>query len=100
MSTITLESLQTEIESLHKKMDLIIELLKPKQIQQEENTWSVTDYKNSILISFTFNTQFKEYVKELGGMWMVGKKAWMFPKASEQKIIEQIILKFPEWKKI
>jgi hypothetical protein len=103
--SITLESLQTEIESLNKKMDTILELLKTKQspkkeINQEpvEKTWSVEDYKNCILLSFPFNLEFKEYIKEIGGKWMVSKKSWMFPKAESESITEQISEKFPDWK--
>jgi hypothetical protein len=98
----TLESLQTEIELLNKKMDLIIELLKPKKEIKvlQEKTWELTEYKNSILVSFAFNLDFKEYIKELGGKWMVSKKSWMFPKAESESIIEQISEKFPDWKKL
>jgi hypothetical protein len=98
----TLESLQTEIELLNKKMDLIIELLKPKKEVKvlQEKTWELTEYKNSILVSFAFNLDFKEYIKELGGKWMVSKKSWMFPKAESESIIEQISEKFPDWKKL
>jgi hypothetical protein len=98
----TLESLQTEIELLNKKMDLIIELLKPKKEIKvlQEKTWELTEYKNSILVSFAFNLDFKEYIKQLGGKWMVSKKSWMFPKAESESIIEQISEKFPDWKKL
>jgi len=98
----TLESLQTEIELLNKKMDLIIELLKPKKEIKvlQEKTWELTEYKNSILVSFAFNLEFKEYIKEIGGKWMVSKKSWMFPKAESESIIEQISEKFPDWKKL
>jgi hypothetical protein len=96
----TIESLQTEIELLHKKMDLIIELLKPKKEIKvlQEKTWELTEYKNSILVSFAFNLEFKEYIKEIGGKWMVSKKSWMFPKAESESITEQISEKFPDWK--
>ena len=96
----TIESLQTEIELLHKKMDLNIELLKPKKEIKvlQEKTWELTEYKNSILVSFAFNLEFKEYIKEIGGKWMVSKKSWMFPKAESESITEQISEKFPDWK--
>ncbi len=98
--------LQAEIEKLNKKMDIIIELLNSKQpakkeVRQEsdEKIWSVEEYKNCILVSFTFNLVFKEYIKEIGGKWMVAKKAWMFPKTDHDIVVEQISEKFPDWKK-
>ena len=105
--SITLESLQTEIELLHKKMDTIIELLKPKEFKKKEvnqepveKTWSVEDYKNCILLSFPFNLEFKEYIKEIGVKWNFSKKAWIFPKTDSENVIQQIVEKFPEWKKM
>ena len=84
---------------LFEKMDTVLNKKKPKQEETSTN-WSITDYKNSVLISFSFNKEFKDYIKELGGVWMVSKKSWMFSKSEETKIVEQIKLKFPKWEKI
>lgn len=106
----SLGSVELKLEVLNKKFDEMSDkfdelitkfdeiLLKKKKIKQEETEtkWSVTEYKNSVLVSFSFNHEFKNYIKELGGIWMVSKKAWMFPK-SQTEITEQIKLKFPKW---
>ena len=90
---------------LNKKMDRIIELLekvtvkeKPKTKKEEEitTTWSTQEYKNGILVRFSFNMKFKDYVKELGAKWLVAKRAWIFP-SSNTNFIDSIKEKFPEW---
>ena len=113
---ITNQNLKLELEILNKKFDEMStkfdemstkfdemgkDLNKKKPKQEETSTnWSITDYKNSVLISFSFNKEFKDYIKELGGIWMVSKKSWMFSKSEETKILEQIKIKFPKWEKI
>jgi len=107
----SLASVELKLEVLNKKVDqmtilfdklfLLLEKKKPKHQEETETKWSVTGYKdNFILISFSYNIEFKNYIKELGGMWMVSKKSWMFPKSNETNIIEQINEKFPTWKLI
>jgi hypothetical protein len=98
-----MDTFNDKIELIMKKLERIELLLTKKQEKTEkivnETTWSVTDYKKCILISFSFNAEFKDYIKELGGVWMVPKKAWMFAKSNETEIIEQIQKKFPNWEK-
>ena len=97
----TIEELSCKIEMLNKKLDDLnkkFEMLMQKVKKEEtETNWDISEYKNSILVSFSFNKEFKEYVKELGGKWMVTKKAWMFPKSNEIEIINNITEKFPTW---
>jgi hypothetical protein len=92
---------------LNKKLDHMIELFEktmailerrktPKKEEETSTEWSVENYKNSQLIKFSYNMEFKNYIKELGGKWMVSKKAWMFPK-SNTEIITEIQTKFPDW---
>jgi len=107
ISELSLTSVELKLEVLNKKFDQMISLFekmnmqleKKKKAKQEETetNWSVCDYKNSILISFSFNLEFKNYIKELGGVWMVSKKSWMFPKSNETEIVESITGKFPKW---
>jgi hypothetical protein len=75
----------------------LLEKKKKERVEETETNWSVVDYKNSILISFSFNKEFKDYIKELGGLWMVSKKSWMFPKTNETIVVQQIKEKFPNW---
>ena len=96
-----LEVLNKKFDEMSTKFDEILNKFdenKKKKVKQEETEtkWSITEYKNSILVSFSFNNEFKDYIKELGGIWMVSKKSWMFPK-SQTEITEQIKLKFPKW---
>ena len=91
---------------LNKKLDRMIDLFektmailerrKTKKVDDTSNTWSIQDYKNGILVRFSFNLTFKDFVKELGGKWMVAKKAWIFPK-SNKTFVQEIKDKFPEW---
>ena len=91
---------------LNKKLDRMIDLFektmailerrKTKKVEDTSNTWSIQDYKNGVLVRFSFNLTFKDFVKELGGKWMVAKKAWIFPK-SNTTFVKEIKDKFPEW---
>jgi hypothetical protein len=95
--------LTEKVNNLNEKMERILLLLsdkKKRNVLPEESDlthWSAEDYKNSVLIKFSFNTEFKDYIKELGGTWMVAKKAWMFPKSNYQDILESLQEKFPKW---
>jgi len=91
---------------LNKKLDRMIDLFektmailerrKTKKVEDTSNSWSTQDYKNGVLVRFSFNLTFKDFVKELGGKWMVAKKAWIFPK-SNTTFVQEIKDKFPEW---
>ena len=92
---------------LNKKLDKMIDLFErtmsilerrktPKKEEETTKNWSIEHYKNSLLIKFSYNTSFKNYIKEIGGRWMVSKKAWMFPK-SNTTFIKDIKDKFPDW---
>ena len=61
------------------------------------NEWSVQEYNNCVLVKFSFNNEFKDFIKELGGSWMVSKKAWMFPIDGINDIIESVQEKYPKW---
>jgi len=107
ISELSLESVELKMEVLNKKFDellfvqnkilSLLEKKKKERVEETETNWSVVDYKNSILISFSFNKEFKDYIKELGGLWMVSKKSWMFPKTNETIVVQQIKEKFPNW---
>lgn len=107
INELSLQSVELKLQLLNQKVDKIIEIMsslleKKKKIKQEETdtNWSIVDYKNSVLVSFSFNMEFKNYIKEIGGVWMVSKKAWMFPKSNETEIVAQIQEKFPTWNKL
>ena len=106
--------MEQQLELLNQKFDKMILLLEnnlnvnnvksvknvknvKKQIESDEEEWSVEHYKNSILVKFSFNHAFKDKVKNLGGIWMVSKKAWMFPKSNEKEIIKDIMDSFDTW---
>jgi hypothetical protein len=95
-----LASFENKIDLLNQKMDKILLLLE-KPNKQSETTWSISDYNikgiDYFLISFSFNTSFKEYVKEIGGLWNSSRKAWMFPKSNQENIVSQISTRFPNW---
>ena len=97
---------QINLELLNKKIDHMIDLFektmailerrKTKKVEEKTTNWSIQEYKNSILVRFSFNLEFKNFVKELGGKWMVAKKAWMFPKTNTT-FVQEIKDKFPKW---
>ena len=97
-------SVDLKLELLNRKLDTILVLLenvyikKKKQEESNETTWTMEDYKESVLVKFSFNIEFKAFVKELGGKWMVSKKAWVFSNINKQEIKEQLLDKFPFWK--
>ena len=73
-------------------------ILKETKKQEEEGTeWSVENYKNSILISFSYNIEFKGFIKEIGGKWLLAKKSWMFPGTSVEEVVSKVSEKYPEW---
>ena len=92
---------------LNKKLDHMIDLFEktmailerrktPKNEEEKTKNWSIEHYKNSLLVKFSYNIVFKDYIKELGGKWMVSKKSWMFPK-SNTTFTKDIKDKFPDW---
>jgi hypothetical protein len=90
--------METDLESINKKLDLILQLLNQKKQVIEE--YSIKKYQDSILISFEYNEKFKDFIKKLGGKFVGFKKAWMFPEDCESMIVYEISEKFPNWKKV
>ena len=95
-------SIELKLELLNKKMDTVIELFKKenkKKIKKNDlaNIWSVEYYKESLLIKFTYNIEFKDFIKELGGDWLFSKKGWLFSKSSESELINAILKKWDIW---
>ena len=102
--------MESQLVQLNSKLDKIIELLekmnkepvkeskKTKETKDETGTdWSIEYYKESVLIKFSFNTKFKEFIKQHGGTWLVSKKSWMFPKSRQQEVIDLVSDNFAEW---
>ena len=108
MDTTSLISVELKLELLNKKVDTMIELFektmailerrKTKKENDVATNYSFEEYKESVLVKFSYNVEFKNYIKELGGVWLISKKGWMFPKSSNQIIQNSISTKFPDWK--
>ena len=86
--------MEQQLEELNKKMDLILELLKYKQSVKKE--WTIENYKNSVLVKFPYNTEFKEYIKALPSA-IYFNKAWMFPNQYAEQTISLIKQNFDDW---
>ena len=95
-----IETLDKKIDQLNQKFDLLtqrFDLLKLK-FKDNETEWSIEEYKEAVLIKFSFNVKFKDAIKELGGKWMVSKKAWMFPKSRSEEVKCSLLKNFESWK--
>ena len=68
-----------------------------ENVKLKENEWSIEEYKNSILIRYYIDPNFRKFLKDLGAKWLVLKKAWMFPKSKSDEIIEKIKIDFSTW---
>ena len=95
-------SIELKLELLNKKMDTILELFNKetkKNVKKNDpaNIWSVEYYKESLLIKFTYHSEFKDFIKEQGGDWLFSKKGWLFSKSSESQLIESITKKWGDW---
>jgi len=103
-----MEQLNIKFDQLNVKMDQLIikmdQLLTQNKVENKienkiENfnlNWSIQNYKNCVLVQFPFNSEFKDYVKEIGGKWNNIKKAWIFPRSNET-FVDEIKDKFPNW---
>ena len=118
-SFVKMDALRSQIEILNLKFDKLILMMenknggskstdevtkkakKPRKpyVEPEEigSDWSMEYHKNAILVKFSFNKAFKEYVKELGGKWNVSLKGWIFPKEQNDEVYESISAKFEDW---
>jgi hypothetical protein len=87
----------SRLDSIEQKLDIIIALLNNKGITKNKK-WSFEEYSDkSIIIKFTFDESFKNYIKEIGGTWIATKKGWMFPKSELEKITILIKNQFSDW---
>ena len=98
--------MEAQLVQLNLKFDKMIILLEQlngkekvvKKTREEIGSdWSIEYYKESVLIKFSFNTKFKEFIKQHGGNWLVSKKSWMFPKSRQQEVIDLISDNFADW---
>lgn len=88
------------LEEINAKLDKIIFLLNEKFEDIEDavnHEWTADIVGNFILITFPFNTEFKNFIKSIGGFWNRGKKGWMFRLLDKDTIVNQIKNKFPYW---
>ena len=50
-----------------------------------------------LAVKYSFNKEFKAYIKDIGGTWQIRMKAWQFAEENAQEIVEKIQEKFPDW---
>jgi hypothetical protein len=106
MSAITAEDLLTLDENLDKVIDKLKTTLKLLERVKSVNTQSkapsdvVTylSYKNCMIVQFAFNEELKNFLKDLGGKWMLSKRGWMFSKDRFNEIDEAITTNFENYK--
>lgn len=94
INELSLQSVELKLQLLNQKVDKIIEIMsslleKKKKIKQEETdtNWSIVDYKNSVLVSFSFNMEFKNYIKEIGVYGWYLRRHGCFQSQMKQKLL-------------
>jgi len=50
-----------------------------------------------LAVKYSFNKEFKAYIKDIGGIWQIRMKGWQFAEENAQEIVERIQAKFPDW---
>jgi len=81
------------LEVINQKLDLILSKLNVSS----EKEITISDYKEAILISFSYNEKLKNLIKEAGGKWFPSKSSWMFPKTRLDEIKGLIAENFPDY---
>ena len=87
--------MEVQFELLHKKLDKIMEMLCKTTIVKKK--WSLENYKEAVLIKCDYCESFKSKLKELGGHWIVTKKAWAFPKSKDEEVYDTLTDSFGDW---
>ena len=91
------EQLEQKFKELEQKVNQTVSENVSENVSLKENEWSIEEYKNSILIRYYIDPNFRKFLKDLGAKWLVLKKAWMFPKSKSDEIIEKIKIDFNSW---
>ena len=94
-------SIDLKLQLLNEKCDKMIMLFetllakkkKKEFVDSNKTEYSITEYNGNFLIKFEYNTEFKNFIKEIGGVWLVGKKSWIIKESDLSKIAE----KFSKW---
>ena len=91
------KNLEQKFKELEQKVNQNVSENVSENNSLKENEWSIEEYKNSILIRYYIDPNFRKFLKDLGAKWLVLKKAWMFPKSKSDEIIEKIKIDFSTW---
>ena len=91
------KNLEQKFKELEQKVNQNVSENVSENNSLKENEWSIEEYKNSILIRYYIDPNFRKFLKDLGAKWLVLKKAWMFPKSKSDEIIEKIKIDFNSW---
>ena len=98
-------SIDLKLELLNEKCDKMITLFenllnkkkKKEPVNSDKTEYSIKEQDTVFLIKFEYNIEFKKLIKELGGIWLIGKRSWLFPLNLKEEIILKIAEKFPKW---
>jgi hypothetical protein len=107
MTTISTE---LKLELLNQKMDRLLEMFEKivnekvsKPVKKERTDPETTDYsiedinEHQFLVKFSFNLEFKDHIKKLGGFWLVAKRGWMFSLSQKDFVADSLKSTFPTW---
>jgi hypothetical protein len=92
-----MSSIEEQLKILNEKVDRILNILESKKEDKIiEKKWTIENYKESIIVKFPFNNALKDFIKDIGGKWLMNK-GWMFPKSKETFVVESITDNFGDW---
>jgi hypothetical protein len=93
-----ISSIEEQIQFLHQKVDRLMVILENNNKNDKifEKKWTIENYKESIIVKFPFNNALKDFIKDIGGKWLMNK-GWMFPKSKEAFVVESITDNFGDW---
>ena len=68
----------------------------------EEQVWVADIYNEKYIVitipfSLSFNIEFRNYLKSIGGKWNNEQKGYFFPRILDYYVVRKIQSKFPYW---
>ena len=85
----TLKFIEEKFTKLEEKVNQLNNK-NPKKECLEEKIITMTDRGNGFYVTFPFNENIKNHLKEQGGKWNPGLRGWVFPKSKQTDLVTEI----------